>query len=45
MCRNPGLVQADMDPVKHCDLQLIDLFGAKDLGPEKDVPTEHIFLK
>lgn len=31
------LAQVDMDPVNHCDPQLIDLFGAKDHGPEADV--------
>lgn len=26
------VAQVDRDPVNHCDPQLIDLFGAKDLG-------------
>lgn len=37
MCRKNRLAQVDMDPVNHCDPQLIDLFGAKDRGPEADV--------
>lgn len=36
-CRKNSLAQVDMDPVNHCDPQLIDLFGAKDHGPEADV--------
>lgn len=31
-CRKTGQVQVDMNPVNHCDPQLIDLFGAKDRG-------------
>ena len=37
MCGKPGLVQVDTDTVNHCDPKLIDLFGAKDQGPEQDV--------
>ena len=29
-------VQVGTDPVNHCDPQLIDLFGAKDLDPEAE---------
>lgn len=40
-----GLVQVDMDPVNHCDPQLIDLFGAKDRGPGPDVLRDMVSQK
>lgn len=40
-----GLVQVDMDPVNHCDPQLIDLFGAKDRGPGPDVLQDMVSQK
>lgn len=45
MCRKTMLVQVDMDPVNHCDPQLIDLFGAKDQGPEQDILQGTVFQK
>lgn len=39
------LVQVDGDHVKHCDRQLIDLFGAKGFGPETDFPQGTVFQK
>lgn len=45
MCRKNRLVQVDMDPVNHCDPQLIDLFGAKNHGPEADVLQGTVFQK
>lgn len=45
ICRKNRLVQVDMDPVNHCDPQLIDLFGAKNHGPEADVLQGTVFQK
>lgn len=45
MCRKTELVQVDMEPVNHCDPHLIDLFGAKDQGPEQDVLPGTVFQK
>ena len=45
MCRKNVLVQVDMDPVNHCDPQLIDLFGAKDQGPKQDILQGTVFQK
>lgn len=41
MCRKTAPVP--VDPVNHYDTQLIDLFGAKDHGPEQDVPLGAVF--
>lgn len=43
MCRKTGLVQVDVDPVNHSDPHLIDLFGAKDQGPEQDALQGTVF--
>lgn len=45
MCRKTVLVQVDVDSVNHCDPQLIDLFGAKDQGPEQDILQGIVFKK
>lgn len=45
MWKRNGLVQVDMDPVNHCDPQLIDLFGAKDRGPGPDVLQDMVSQK
>lgn len=42
--RKTGLVQVDMDPMNHCDPQLIDLFGAKDQGPRPDILWGTVFF-
>lgn len=45
MCRNTRFDQVDMEPVNHCDPQLIDLFGAKDYGPDQDILQSTAFTK